>query len=203
MIEYLRGNWLTRLFYGLYVSVAVATFRHSAMGFASIEGGSFAWGALSALAVDAGMILSATSLRQRRSLSPFIGLVVSAVASTYTQLLYSVSNAAFVSPAPGAQWLGDAAQNIIDARVLALPALLPALAVIYAFSAKRDGRKSEPASDFDAQVAEILAQTSGKQARAKRIWELADNGHAYLTPEDVAELAGCHPATARKMREAD
>lgn len=203
MIKYfwvvLRGDWIARLFYALYLSVAVATFRHSAHGFASIEGGSFWWGALSALAVDAGMMLSASGLRRARGWPLVTGLIVSAVASTYTQLLYSVFSAAQVSVAPGAEWLGDWARYIVDARVLALPALLPLLSVVYAFAAKGPSRDGTP-PDFDARVAEILARIPGKETRAREIWALERNGAGELSVEEVAQLAGCHPATARKAR---
>lgn len=132
----LRRDTLTRLFYALYIAVAFATFRHSARGFASIEGGSFWWGALSALAVDVGMMLSATGLRKSRTWSLVIGLTVSAVASTYTQWLYAVMHSQAIAVAPGAEWINGTARMIIDVRVLLLPALLPMLSVIYAFSAK-------------------------------------------------------------------
>jgi glucan phosphoethanolaminetransferase (alkaline phosphatase superfamily) len=135
--RWLTGDWLPRLFLLLYIAIAVATFRHTALGFASIEGGSVVFGALSALAVDAGMILSATGLRRSRNVALIIGLIVSAVASTYAQLLYSVSTAASVSVAPGASWMNDSARTIIDLRVVVLPALLPLLSVVYAFAAKR------------------------------------------------------------------
>jgi hypothetical protein len=132
---------MTALFFGLYVAVSVATFRHSAHGFASIEGGSFWWGALSATAVDVGMILSASSLRKTRNVWLVSGLIVSAIASTYTQLLYAMMTAAAVPTATGVEWLGDRAIWVINVRVLILPALLPALAVVYAFAAKTGNDK--------------------------------------------------------------
>lgn len=192
----LRGDWTTRLFFGLYICVSVATFRHSAYGFASIEGGSFWWGALSALAVDAGMMLSASGLRERRAWPLIIGLVVSALASTYTQLLYSVSAASAVSVAAGAQWLGTAARTIIDLRVLALPALLPSLSVVYAFSAK--GTRAE--DSIEARAAQIRAMTDNKGERATHIWQLSGNGYEELSAEDVAQLARCSVAHARKAK---
>lgn len=159
--RWLRGDWIPRLFYALYIAVAVATFRHTAFGFASIEGGSIWLGALSALAVDAGMILSASGLRHNpRNASLLIGLVVSAVASTYAQLLFSVSNAAHVDVALGAQWMTDAARSIIDWRVVVLPALLPALAVVYAFAAKTNGPQVNAGTAF---VCDVCGATFAKQ----------------------------------------
>jgi hypothetical protein len=188
---------ITLLFFSLYIAVSVATFRHSAYGFASIEGGSFWWGALSALAVDAGMILSASSLRKTRNVWLVLGLVVSAIASTYTQLLYAMMNATAVALADGAAWLGDYATWIVDVRVLVLPALLPSLSVVYAFAAKQDGgRKAE----LHERVNEILALGLGKAETAERIWLLSENGYGTLTAPLVAELAQCSVRTAQSAK---
>lgn len=193
MIAFKRIPIMTWLFFILYVAVSIATFRHSAYGFASIEGGSFWWGALSALAVDAGMVLSASSLRKVRNVWLIIGLATSAIASTYTQLLYAMMNATAVTLADGAAWLGDYAVWIVDLRILLLPALLPALAVVYAFASKQDnGRKSQ----LHEQVNEILALHLGKSAIAKRIWQL-ENGFTILR---VAELARCSVRTAQNAK---
>jgi hypothetical protein len=188
---------ITWLFFGLYIAVSCATFRHSAYGFASIEGGSFWWGALSALAVDAGMILSASSLRKTRNVWLVTGLVTSAIASTYTQLLYAMMSATAVGIADGAAWLGDYAAWIVDVRVLVLPALLPALAVVYAFAAKQnDTRKAE----LHERVNEILAMGLGKAETAERIWLLGDNGYGDFTAPLVAELAQCSVRTAQSAK---
>ena len=148
----IRRHWLTSLFVGLYVLVTVATLRHSAAGFASLEGGSVAWGYLSALAVDAGMALSATGLRKRRDPWLVAGLLVSAAASTYTQVLYAVANAAVLPVAPGAAWLGEYAQWIADLRVVALPALLPALSIVYSIASKSVGGDAEDAVGLRAEI---------------------------------------------------
>lgn len=184
------------MFFGLYSLISVATFRHTALGFASLEGGNVVWGALSALAVDMGMLLSASALRQAFRWPYFIGLVVSALASTYTQLLYSMFTAGVVEVAPGAAWLGSTASSIIDARVVLLPALLPLLSITYAFAAKTSTHKV----DFMSEVEAIKAQTTNKRDRARRIWELSENGHGDLTVEDVAALAECHSQTARRAQ---
>jgi hypothetical protein len=188
---------MTALFFGLYVAVSVATFRHSAHGFASIEGGSFWWGALSATAVDVGMILSASSLRKTRNVWLVSGLIVSAVASTYTQLLYAMMTAAAVPTAAGVAWLGERATWVINVRVLILPALLPALAVVYAFAAKT-GDDKEPA--LREEVNAILALRLGKEETARRIWQLSDNGHGAFSAPYVAELAQCGVRTAQKAK---
>jgi len=188
---------ITVLFFGLYVAVSVATFRHSAHGFASIEGGSFWWGALSATAVDVGMILSASSLRKTRNGWLVAGLVVSAIASTYTQWLYSVSSAASVMVAPGARWMENLATWIIDIRVLLLPALLPGLAVVYAFASKQEQVEEV---ELQGRVNEILALGLSKTQTAERIWQLSHNGYGTFTAPLVAELAQCSVRTAQNAR---
>lgn len=195
----LKQNWLTYLFYTLYVLVSVATFRHTSYGFATIESGSFWWGALSALAIDAGMILAASALRKVRNGWLVLGLCVSAVASVYTQLLYAVSEASPIVVAEGAQWLGKYAEFIANIRVLLLPALLPLLAVVYAFSAKAE----TPTKDDELQrkVDSILAQGMGKHDTARQVWQLSSNGYGEFTVPQVAELVGCSIRTAEKARE--
>lgn len=193
----LRHDTITRLFWLLYVSISVATFRHTAFGFASLEGGSFWWGALSALAVDAGMMLSASGLRHARSWSLICGLAMSAAASTFAQLLYAMSNAAVVEVAPGAEWMEGVARTIIDARVWILPALLPLLSIVYAFSAKSERRERDT---LESQAARIRGQTDVLSERATAIWALERNGYGELTVSEVADLAGCSVSTAQRSR---
>lgn len=197
-----RNDAQSLLFGGLYVAVAAATFRHSTVGFASFESGSLLWGALSALAVDVGMALSATGLRKVRNWPLAIGLLVSAAASVFTQLLYSVSHAQAVTVAPGAEWMGGAAVGIIQVRVLVLPALLPLLSVVYAFAAKMEApvRHGER-SGLERAVAEIRAGGGTLTEQAARVWELSGNGWGDFGTADVARLVGCSESTARGARE--
>ncbi len=167
----IRRHWLTALFVGLYSLVTVATLRHSAAGFASLEGGSVAWGYLSALAVDAGMALSATGLRKRRDPWLVAGLLVSAAASTYTQILYAVAHAAVLPVAPGAQWLGEYAQWVADLRVVALPALLPTLSIVYSIASKSVGSAGD--ADDAADLRADNTRLAGVAARAAADADLA------------------------------
>ena len=215
---WLRVSWLGVLFTSLYVLISVATFRHSAYGFASLENASFAWGALSALAVDAGMALSAAGLRKERNLWLVVGLGVAAVASTYTQLLFAVTHAEPMVVAEGARWLTQAS-FLIDARVLVLPCLLPALSLVYAASGK--GRDTQgQLIDLTQQVMnlqEIARQAQGEKDMAFRQRDRAvesvgawqDLGKAkqaaimaYFDPEltnaQVAGLIECHPETVKR-----
>jgi len=157
----IKRHWLSVLFFSLYGLVMFATLRHSAAGFASLEGGNLAWGYLSALAIDAGMALSATGLRKRRSGWLAVGLIVSAILSTYTQLLYSVEHAAVIPIAPGAMWLGSAALMITNARVIILPSSLPILAIVYSFASKSVG--TGDGDDLQHDLAEALQRVTALQ----------------------------------------
>lgn len=193
-----RNKIFNYLFYLLYISVSVATFRHSAFGFASLEGGSFWWGALSALAVDAGMILSASSLRYTRNFWLIALLIACAFGSSFTQVLYAISNAPAVTVAPGAVWLGETAVRLINWRILLLPLFLPASAVMCAFSAKLDN--STRSAGLDARVNEILSLNLGKKETAAEIWQLSRNGYGDFSVNQVAQWVGCSPRTAQSAK---
>lgn len=189
---FIRRHWLTSLFVGLYVLVTVATLRHSAAGFASLEGGSVAWGYLSALAVDAGMALSATGLRKRFDWWLVIGLLVSAAASTFTQVLYAIAHAVVMPVAPGAQWLGEYAQWIADLRVIVLPALLPALSIVYARASKSvDEQSADDVTDLRAENERLTLDV----ARADADVDLARTEMARL--RKLAPLLAALPQQTR------
>lgn len=194
----IRQNMQLILFSILYAAVTLATFRHSAYGFASVEGGSFWWGALSALAVDAGMIFSATFLRRERNIWLVALLFSSAFASIFTQVLYTTINAPAVEVGAGALWMGDYAVWLINLRVLILAVFLPVSAVFCAFAAKSGEQAKAP--DLDAKVVEILAQGLGKKATAAAIWELSMNGYREFTAVEVATMVGCSPRTAQSAK---
>lgn len=146
----------SQLFFALYILISAATFRHSTIGFASLEG-SMAWGALSALAVDVLMILFAHAIRQDgfsvrsgESWGLALGLSIPALASIYTQLLFAVTEAQILQVSPGAAWMGDAAVNITNVRVVGLPALLPVLALVAALMGKHDDAQTVSAEDYAA-----------------------------------------------------
>lgn len=203
-----KSNWLSILLVVLQILVALATFRHSAIGFASIEGGSnggdlttLLWGGIAALAIDAGMILSATGLRKKRSrIGTFwlvTGLSFSAVASTYTQWLFAILHAELVTIAPGAIFVQEFATNLSNARIFILPPLLPALAIIYAMASEvvNDAASSEEIKlrSANEQMTEMIADQrnqlsiidNDRTVLAKRVTELTNemNGLQSLLPE--------------------
>jgi len=212
----MKRNYTQYLFVALYLLVTIATLRHSAVGFASLEGGNVAWGYLSALAIDAGMILSATGLHKRRSFWLVIGLIVSMAASTFTQALYAVSHAGVMTVAVGAQWLGAMAQQIANARVIVLPALLPALSIVYSFASKDIGATDDAVDVAEIQrerdeARQLVAQFSREidalrkaaplidalpmQVRAKLYTMANGNG---IKPKEVAEKLSVSISSARR-----
>lgn len=200
-----KHDYLAYLFALLYTLVTVATLRHSAAGFASIEDGSVIWGYLSALAVDAGMALSATGLRKRWRWPLFFGLVISAAASTFTQLLYAVAHAAVMPVAVGAQWLGEYAQSVANWRVVVLPALLPILSIVYSFAAKSDAAGTdavdvEELRSVKDELAELrsvapLLNALPQQTRGLLYAKMNGNG---IKPAQVAKELGISLASAQR-----
>lgn len=207
--ESLSRDPLSTLFFGLYIMIAIATFRHTMIGFASIEEGNLFWGAMAALAIDAGLMLSATGLRKKRHPVAFValifGLVVSVLASAYAQLLYSVMHAQAVEVAPGAVWLGNTATWIIEKRVVIMSALLPFLAVGYSFAAKtiEDDNSNWAVSHIAGGT-----YTNLDNKKRKRKGTVKDScKDAWLehgldqTAAYIADLVGCHFTTANKARQ--
>ena len=197
--EKISTDPLASLFFALYVIVAVATFRHSAIGFASLEQGSILWGIVAALAIDVGMIVSASHLRQRFSIFPVIGLIVAASASVYTQILYAVMYAEHVEAAAGAAWMGDSATWVIEKRVIILPVLLPLLAVVYAFAAKRGVHPQVPDPPVDPYrtLVGILPPKATKLDTLQSAWE-ASGFSANV--KQIAHECGTSESYARKVR---
>lgn len=188
----ISNDLLSVFFFALYIIVALATFRHSSIGFASIESGSIFWGAMSALAVDIGMMLSATGLRTRKktrslTVSLLVGLIVSAGASIYTQLLFAVLHAQPIYPAAGAEWMNDFALWLIQRRILIMPALLPVLCIVYSFSVKES-------EEIQVKFQTTKAYSSSKTKIEQCIDFFKTSPEATL--QHAADLIGCSVQTA-------
>lgn len=129
---------IARLFDILFLIISIATFRHTASGFASIEGNPWA-GAFSAIAIDVTMYLAATALSSNLSVWGRVAvggaLLLSALASAISQLLFSITHAQVLEIAPAAAWLGWA-QAVIDYRVVWMPFSLPAFALLVTAAGK-------------------------------------------------------------------
>lgn len=196
MTKFKQLPWLRITLFALYFLISVATFRHSAVGFASIEG-HIAWGMLSALAIDAGMILAAIGLRKTRNKWYLVGLVISAVASTYTQLLYSMAHSQTVTVAPGAVWMQSAALVIINLRIVVLPALLPGLAIVYSLVAEMDVQQ-----DMQSwrELVERWKASNAKPGQIAMAVKMSANGDAPPVGE-LADAIGCAATTVSRAYE--
>jgi len=150
------------IYFAVYMCIALATFRHSMEGFASFEGNMWL-GALSAIAVDALMILFAHSLRGGFKWALLFGMCFPAGLSVYTQLLFAISNAKIVEVAPGAAWLEQTAVDIINARVWLLPVSLPVSALLAALVGKNDSEKMVSA---DIHATTLVQLEAARQAAA-------------------------------------
>lgn len=129
---------IVKLFDILFLIISIATFRHTAAGFASIEGNDWA-GGFSAIAIDVTMYLAATALSSDLSRWGRVAvggaLFASALASAAAQLLFSVTHAQVLEIAPAAAWLSQA-QAIIDYRVVWMPFSLPVFALLVTAAGK-------------------------------------------------------------------
>lgn len=182
-----RGNiTLWRL---LYWAIAIATFRHSAIGFATLEAGNLWLGALGAVAVDIGMIAAAEKLQSRFSWWLFSGLVLAASGSFYSQELYAVTHADAIGVAPGAIWMQPWAVGIVNLRVVILPLLLPSLAVIYSFANQSILQESQ---DRPAGTPQLIGFTKKEQCQALALQ------YPNARPAQIAALVGCVVSTATR-----
>lgn len=160
----LHKDPLPALFTILLLLITVSTFRHTAYGFASLEQGGLFWGALSALAIDAGMAISMIGLRRKRSWSLIVGAFLTAASSTMAQIVYALQYADSVTVAQGADWLSGFAMTVLNWRVIILPCLPPLLAAIYSISGNvlKENGAHDPMSKLER--AEEIMKLMGESA---------------------------------------
>ena len=199
MTEFVNATraWLKRnlsLWRILYWMIAIATFRHTTHGFATLEHGSLALGALSAIAIDIGMIHAAEQLRGVADPDRWLvaGLLLSAFGSFFAQLLYAVLNVEAMVVAPGAAWLEPAASSLVDARVIIMPLILPLLAIVYSFAS--GGHAVAVQDDANDKVRIIALTGRTKTARCQELAEIAPD----MARAQIAELVGCDLGTVSR-----
>lgn len=137
-------KWLNiELFEILYVAISVATFSHTQWAAAFAFEGTpptsqnelniwYLKGALVAIAVDAGMFLSAKYIKTRVSLTMVVAFIIAAIVSFYTQTLYIYYHTpSFPASAGVTQYWREALDPLVDARVFLIPFFLPFLGIIY------------------------------------------------------------------------
>lgn len=140
-------NW----FEVVYLAIALATFQHTMWAGATVFEGpmpeafhSAEWwrwhfnGALLAIAIDIGMLVTARQLRESYGkplswkLTMVSAFITAAIASFYTQILFSVhhTNTMTIGSGVSDYWNGYL-DPIIQARVILVPLMLPLFAVIF------------------------------------------------------------------------
>lgn len=183
-------------FRALYYGTALATFRHSTIGFASVENGSLLWGALSAAAVDIAMLLAAEKLQERVTGWLLAGLIIATVGSVYSQALYMVSHAAVIEVAMGATWMQWLARWIIDLRIVILPVVLPLQVVVFAIASHHHDERGHTVVARDASDHTVLAGL-GQGERCAAVMHIAPEA----TNAQVAAVVGCSASTASRARQ--
>lgn len=189
---------------GVYGAVSIATFYHSMWGFATLageptEGASLFWwwfiGGLMAAAVDVGMgaiVYARANGDQQKWL--VAALIVLALASAYTQIIYAAQHATGYTVGDVRATWKPALQAILDARVIILPIMLPAFALVYAFAAKTGEPQAQPdpqdeRQDWTAELRPAQAQpVTPKEAQIDAQPETTDAQVAQGEAQPAKEL---------------
>ncbi len=147
----LLKDWLDRpplaqLFDVVFLIISVATFRHTANGFKSIEGNVLA-GWFAAVAIDVTMYLAALAFGSasgwRDKFATSILLLATGSASVMAQLQFSITHAQVLEVATAAEWWGPA-QDILDYRVIWMPFSLPVFALLVSFVGRAQAVQTVP-----------------------------------------------------------
>lgn len=151
----------------LYIAISIATFSHTQWAAAyTFEGVAPTnpdeynlWllkGALIAIAIDVGMLLSARYIKQAASGWIVLSFVVAAISSFYTQIIYIFVHTPLLVAGSGvSQYWNEMITPLMDARVIILPFLLPFLAIIYTIAQignHKELKKKELAEQANAKV---------------------------------------------------
>ena len=135
----LKINW----FELVYLAIAIATFQHTTWAAATVFEGAapqdpiaLNWwyfkGSLLAVAIDIGMLVAARELRKKWNWVMVIAFVIAAIASFYTQILFSLAHTSEFKLAAGvSSYWEEFLDPLIQARVVLVPAMLPLFAIIF------------------------------------------------------------------------
>jgi hypothetical protein len=147
-----NGN-ISRIFLGVYTAISIATLYHSSYGFGTIDGlpdslsgfSLFKWwflGFLCATSVDVGMgAIVWSMMRGYKSRYLSVSLVILAIFSAYSQLIYSAYFAEDMEALTKKEELRPFMQTILDIRIIVLPLCLPFFSLFYGFVAKDSSKK--------------------------------------------------------------
>jgi len=201
---------LARLFDIVFFLISAATFRHTADGFASIEGSTVP-GWFAAIAIDATMYLAAlalgSELNRREKFATGLLLLATAGASTVSQWQFSITHARVLEIAPAAQWWGIS-QKILDWRIVWMPFSLPLFALLVSVVGRaQDGRtvtleqydrvvasKTELESELDdrePQLEQMRTEAQSQQGVVKDLQgQLVSLSHELAAAEGWLKLTG-------------
>ena len=138
----------SKIFLIVYFAISVATLYHSSFGFGTLDGlpdnlngfRLFKWwllGVLCATSVDVGMgAIVWNMVRGYKSKFLMISLLILAVFSAYSQLIYSSYFAEDMIAKTNNENMRPFMQWILDIRIIILPLCLPFFSLFYGFVAK-------------------------------------------------------------------
>lgn len=111
-------------------------------------------GALIAIAIDVGMLVSSRSLVHSKSrlntLVLSLAFAIAAISSFYSQVTYVVYHTPFHQMSDGvSEYWKTALQPLIDARVVILPFMLPLLATVYTLARAVSHKPQEATKGLD------------------------------------------------------
>lgn len=212
---------MKKILLGVYISISVATFYHSAWGFATLSGaephapnyfamtGWWLLGMMMAIAVDVGIgaIVWIKMNGEREHKFSTASLILLGLWSAYGQLIYSANHAAAYNVGEVAGWL-QWLQYPLDARVLLNPLVLPLFAILIAFIAKDNEPQPTPKRLEIVPLQESQSHaTNGKPItpddlqwgtpteRRAIVRKLSLNG---LQNSDIAKMIGVAPSTVTR-----
>ena len=200
-----KRDWFGYGFTFIYIILALAMFRHTTIGFASIETpltgrtSSYIWGGLAAFSIDVSMIWAATVIRRRTRDRVWAGilLLITGIASAFAQLFYSITHAASVPVSEGAQWMDLYAVLLISWRVVIFPLLLPSMAFLNAMAAKPSSQESDMSVTETGQKAGQLYDYSDFVVKVQ---DRSREEVTAMSPKVIAERARVTPRTARRWK---
>lgn len=186
----------------VYYAIAAATFSHTTWSAATVFQGNspndpiaLLWwivqGALLAVAIDIGMLFSAEAYATTRSRAMLAAFVLAAIASGYTQVLYSLHHAARFEMGEGVsiEW-AHRLQRLVDARVVLLPLALPLFAIIYTISKTEEDKAQARHVSEEAALNTLRLQEEMRAA-------LAEEPPKAELPPDKAHLMFVSPWTGK------
>lgn len=144
---------VSKVFLGVYTAISIATLYHSSFGFGTLDGipnnlhgfDLFRWwflGFLCATSVDVGMgAIVWSMMRGYKSKYLGISLIILAIFSAYSQLIYSSYFAEDMKALTKNEDLRPFMQAVLDIRIIVLPLCLPFFSLFYGFVAKDSSKK--------------------------------------------------------------